>query len=351
MAPRDNRLASRARRSSSSSGAEALSHAQHLRGLFPALEQLGYDIDELLAAGGMRRKDVEDPDAYVSPRNCSLVFARAQEKRNIKNLALQLVLRTPVNSPLLDYLIVSSDTVEHGLQRLARYLRLLNPYIRILVDETDEPARVVVDTGGDQFNAEIVVVSTVLKFTRETDDHLKVAYVSFTHDPDDVSEYARVLRCPMETGASWNGWALPKADLVLPLRRRDPALRRWLERRAVELLARLPASTDLKDEVRHALAAQMTAGDMSIDAVARRLVIAPRTLQRRLAQTGTSFDALREDARKRAAELCLSDATLSITEIAYLLGYSEPTGFHRAFKRWHGTTPEAFRRNLRRVTA
>lgn len=351
MTPRDNRLASRATRSSSSSGAEALSHAQDLRGLFPALEQLGYDIDELLAAGGMRRKDVEDPDAYVSPRNCSLVFARAQEKRNITNLALQLVLRTPVNSPLLDYLIVSSDTVKHGLQRLARYLRLLNPYIRILVDETDEPARVVVDTGGDQFNAEIVVASTVLGFTRETADHLKVAYVSFTHDPDDVSEYARVLRCPMETGASWNGWALPKAALALPLRRRDPALRRWLERRAVDLLARLPASTDLRDEVRHALATRMTAGDMSIDAVARRLVIAPRTLQRRLAQTGTSFDALREDARKRAAELYLSDATLSTTEIAYLLGYSEPTGFHRAFRRWHGTTPEAFRRNLRRATA
>jgi len=136
-------LASRATRSSSSSGdGDALSHVQHLRGMFPALEQLGYDIDELLAAGGLRRKDVEDPDAYVSPRNCSLVFTRAQEKRHIKNLALQLVLRTPVNSPLLEYLIVSSDTVEHGLQRLARYLRLLNPYIRILVDETDEPARV-----------------------------------------------------------------------------------------------------------------------------------------------------------------------------------------------------------------
>jgi AraC-like DNA-binding protein len=95
----------------------------------------------------------------------------------------------------------------------------------------------------------------------------------------------------------------------------------------------------------------MTAGETSIDAVARRLITAPRTLQRRLAQTGTSFDALRDDVRKRAAELYLSDATLSITEIAYLLGYSEPTGFHRAFRRWHGTTPEAFRRNLPRVNA
>jgi len=90
---------------------------------------------------------------------------------------------------------------------------------------------------------------------------------------------------------------------------------------------------------------------MSIDAIARRLVTTPRTLQRRLARTGTSFDALRADARKRAAELYLSDATLSVTEVAYLLGYSEPTGFHRAFRRWHGTTPEAFRRNAQRVTA
>jgi hypothetical protein len=263
--------------------------------MFPALEQLGYDIDELLAAGGLSRKDVEDPDAYVSPRNCSLVFARAQQKRRIKNLALQLVLRTPINSPLLDYLIVTSDTVEHGLQRLARYLRLLNPYIGILVDETNEQARVVVDTGGDQFTAETVVASTVLGFTRETDGHVNVAYVSFRHEPDDVSAYALVLGCPIEAGGSWNGWALPNADLALPLRRRDPALRRWLERRAVDLLARLPASTDLTDEVRHVLATQMTAGDMSIDAVALRLLTTPRTLQRRLARMATSFDSLRDD--------------------------------------------------------
>src|SRR5580704_11743464 len=117
------------------------------------------------------------------------------------------------------------------------------------------------------------------------------------------------------------------------------------------MLARVPAGRSLRDDLRPVLAARMTGGDMNIDAVARRRVTATRTLQRRLARTGTSFDALRDDARKLAAELYLSDATLSITEIAYLLGYSEPTGFHRAFRRWHGTTPESFRRNLPRVSA
>jgi AraC-like DNA-binding protein len=313
------------------------------------LEQLGYDLDGLLAAAGLQRTDVEDPEAYVSSSACARVFARARQERRVRNLALQLALHTPVGTtPLLDYLIVSSDSVGQGLQRLARYLRLINPAIGVAVNDTDDPADVVVDSGGDPFGAELTVAMSVLRFTRETDDQLRVAYVAFTHDPDDVSEYARVLRCPVRTGESWNGWALSKEALRLPLRRRDPALRRWLERQAADMLARLPASTDLVDEVRRALATQVTAGDITIDGVARRLATTPRTLQRRLARVGTSFDALRDDARKQAAEVYLADETLSITEVAYLLGYSEPGALHRAFKRWYGMTPEAFRQKQRR---
>jgi AraC-like DNA-binding protein len=71
---------------------------------------------------------------------------------------------------------------------------------------------------------------------------------------------------------------------------------------------------------------------------------------RNLARAGTSFETLRDDARKQAAEVYLADPTLSIAEVAYLLGYSEPTAFHRAFKRWHGTTPQAFRRHRPPIT-
>jgi AraC-like DNA-binding protein len=72
--------------------------------------------------------------------------------------------------------------------------------------------------------------------------------------------------------------------------------------------------------------------------------MSPRTLQRRLAEEGVSYQTLLEGARKEAAGRYLADGTLAIGEIAYLLGYSEPAPFHRAFKRWYGTTPEAFRR-------
>jgi AraC-like DNA-binding protein len=126
--------------------------------------------------------------------------------------------------------------------------------------------------------------------------------------------------------------------------RSSRALGRWLERQAAALASRQPADGDVRDEVRSVLSTQATTGDMRIDAVARVLAVTPRTLQRRLAKVGTSSETLRDDARRQAAETYLSDPTLSITEVTYLLGYSEPTAFHHAFRRWHrGVTPQAFR--------
>ena len=309
------------------------------------LEHLGYDLDALLAGADLRRADVEDPDAYISPRACAAVFTRACHERRVPNLALQLAIHTPIGAnPLLDYLILSAETVGHGLERLAKYLRLVNPGIRLSLSDTANPVRVVVERAPGPFEAELTVSLSVLRFATETDGRMSASYVSFRHEPDDAAEYARVLKCPVRTQASWSGWALAPDTLRVPLRRRDAMLGRWLERQAAALASRQPADGDVRDEVRRVLSTQATTGDMRLDAVARVLAVSPRTLQRRLAKVGTSFDTLRDDARQHAAEAYLSNATLSITEVTYLLGYSEPTAFHRAFKRWHrGVTPQAFR--------
>ena len=87
----------------------------------------------------------------------------------------------------------------------------------------------------------------------------------------------------------------------------------------------------------------MGGGDISIQSVARTLMTTPRTLQRRLAEQGTTYDTLREITRKEAAETFLANPTMSISEVAFLLGYPEPGAFHRAFKRWYNSTPQSFR--------
>jgi len=317
---------------------------RELRGMLRVLAQLGYDLDGLLDSAGLRREDVENPDAVIAPSACAAVFAAAHQERRVPNLPLQLAVHTPVGAtPLLDYLIVSSDSVGQGLERLARYLGLVNPGIGLAIHRASNPVRVVVERARGPFEVELTVALSILRFRRETDPELQAVHASFTHEPDDAAQYAEVMGCPVRVRASWNGWALSKAAMSLPLRRRDPALRRWLERQAADVLARLPADGDVRDEVRSALSSQLTAGDMRIEVVARRLATTPRTLQRRLSRAGTSFGSLCDDTRKQAARTYLADTTLSIAEVAYLLGYSEPTAFHRAFKRWHGTTPQAFR--------
>ena len=82
-------------------------------------------------------------------------------------------------------------------------------------------------------------------------------------------------------------------------------------------------------------------------AIARQLAVSGRTLQRRLAAEGVSFQQLVDDARKEAAGRYIGEASLAISEVAYLVGYSEPAPFHRAFKRWYGMTPEGFRQQTK----
>jgi len=344
MTPRDNAVTGAATATFPAPPSADAHEAGEVRGMLRVLEQLGYDLDGLLTSAGLQRRDVEDPDAFLSPRACATVFENAHRERRVSNLALQLAQRTPVGAnPLLDYLIVSSDSVGQGLERLTRYLRLVNPSIGLTIRRERNGVRLMVERAQAPLFTELTLSLCVIRLMRETDDQFRAVQLSFTHEPDDVMEYARILRCQIRANASWNGIVIGKSALDLPLRRRDPVLRSWLERQAAAILARLPASGDACDEVRSVLSTQATAGEMTIDAVARRLSTTPRTLQRRLARGGTSFETLRDDARRQAAELYLSKTTLTIAEVTYLLGYSEPTAFHRAFRRWHGTTPQAFR--------
>ena len=120
-----------------------------------------------------------------------------------------------------------------------------------------------------------------------------------------------------------------------------------LQRQADEAIGRLPPMDGVALDVRRALASRVGGGDTRIQAVARMLATSARSLQRRLAAAGFSFQQLLDLARRDAAERYLSESPLSIGEVAYLLGYSEPAAFNRAFRRWRHETPQAFRKRRR----
>ena len=126
-------------------------------------------------------------------------------------------------------------------------------------------------------------------------------------------------------------------------------MRGLLEQQANEIIARLPTRRDLVIDVRRLLAKRIVGGDTRIDSVARELTTTARTLQRRLEQAGVSYQDLLEETLRETAEQYLLDRSLPISEVAFLLGYSEPSAFHRAFKRWNNVTPLNFRQRRDRA--
>ena len=155
--------------------------------------------------------------------------------------------------------------------------------------------------------------------------------------------YNRMIGCPIHKNASWSGFALSRETWQLSMRRRDPVLRKLLEQHANEIAAQVPAMDGVVRDVRRALASRFAKGEMQIQSVARALAISTRSLQRRLAAAGVTYQELLDQTRRETADRYLRVATFSIGEVAYLLGYSEAAAFHRAFKRWTGMGPQEFR--------
>jgi AraC-like DNA-binding protein len=322
--------------------------AGNVRVFVHALERLDYRMEPLLTNAGIRRADLDDPDARIPRAVWGPLLCRALAQRPMKNAGMRLATVTPLGAfPLVDYLIATSENVGEGLTRLARYLRLAEAGSVPCLREDEDPIRVLLEGCASPLSAEFTVTLNVLHFRQETEGRFRASYASFCHEPDDVAEIERVLGCPAHTGASWNGWALLRKTCELPLRRRDAALGSLLQRQADAAISRLPPMESVVLDVRRLLASRVGGGDTRIQAIARTLATSARSLQRRLAAAGISYQELLGLSRKDSAERYLTDSPLSIGEVAYLLGYSEPAAFTRAFRRWNKETPQAFRQRKR----
>jgi AraC-like DNA-binding protein len=314
-----------------------------VRPIFEGLVSLGHDRARLLAASGLTPAPLADPDARLPCSAWDALLAYAQRERPRPNLPLDLAAVTPIGAyPLIDYLVLSSGTVGEGLTRLGRYYRLIGGGGTLEVRDTNDLVEVRTECP-IPFIAEYSVALTLLHLARESEGRARAVYVSFVHRPADATAYQQALGCPVRVEAAWNGFAMTRDTWRLPMRRRDAALLGVLERHADEVMARMPQPNDVVALARRALARGLALGEASIGTVARSLALAPRTLQRRLAGAGTTFQRLVEDTRREAAGRHLGQSELSIAEIAFVLGYSEPAAFHRAFRRWHGVTPLEFR--------
>jgi AraC-like DNA-binding protein len=168
-------------------------------------------------------------------------------------------------------------------------------------------------------------------------------------DRFNTSEHIRIFGVLPRFAAYVNAVEFDAAALSQPLLTADPALSRIIERHAEASLGSVgPASESTTEKVRRILVKALPESPCSITTVAPRLGLSERTLQRRLESEGSTFGEVLDGVRRDLGLRYLEDGKLTLAEIAYLLGYSEPSPFYRAFKRWTGSTPQSLRYESKR---
>jgi AraC-like DNA-binding protein len=257
---------------------------------------------------------------------------------------------TPLHLGTLGYLLQALPTLGAALHRLERYQRLV--YDQTPMRLRAGPGWLALTWGPEQglpgALADDASIAALLQYCRAIARGPVVPLqVQFIHTaPADTAPYRAFYGCPVEFGAELTSVRLAEPALRLPLQRADAALSALMEQQAERLLAQWPSAAQeaaVVRELRSAAAQLLHEGEPGLAAVAARLGLAPRTVQRHLAQAGTSFRQELETVRRQLAQTYLRDARLSIADVAQLLGYSEHSAFTRSHQQWTGLTPQRWR--------
>lgn len=321
----------------------------YLHALLDHAQARGLDPARLLAGGG---PDLDDRDGRVTEAEAAALFERAAELLDDPALGLHAGegIR-PGHYGALGYVAMNCSTLGEALDSLRRYQSLVIDLGGVAMSREDGQLVLAWQPESERPYRQLAEFNFagLLTFTRwlaGRDAH--PAWIEFAYAaPADLAEHRRVFGCPLRFDATLYRLALPETVLAAPLIQPDPAMRELMQRLAEQQLRALPREgEDLLARARGLIARRLKQPPVELEWVAAQLAISVRSLQRRLADAGLSFSQLVEDVRRELAERYLSDAAMNLTDIAFLLGYSEQSAFQRAFKRWTGRTPAQFRREL-----
>ncbi|MEM7155114.1 MAG: AraC family transcriptional regulator ligand-binding domain-containing protein [Myxococcota bacterium] len=309
---------------------------------------LGLDRATLLAEIGLEESALVDRDGYVLlSQQIALgeAMARARPGMNIGLATLDYV--RPSMLGVLGYAIRHCANLRAALGAFMRYQAILSPAVSWQLTDEPEP-RIIVEAHPRMqalaFPLETQLALWVMLGRRLTGVPWNPRRLQFRHHPaGPPEEFEQRVGCPAEFGAELNALTLPSDVLDLPVVGARPELQPSLLRLLEALKPQEPVEEGCAQQVEALLLEELTQGVTSKEQVAQRMGLSPRTLGRRLQEEGASFRELLESVRQRLAQAWLADPSVAIHEVAYLLGYSEPSTFHRSFRRWTGQTPAAWR--------
>ncbi len=323
-----------------------------VRSVRPVLGYLasqGYDTGKLLDDVGLDAATFNDADARIPHIAAVAVWDAARDVTGDATIGIHAAEAIrPGIFGALEYALRTSPTLGRGIERLCRYHLVYHDVAEVALDVSGEYAtlshRLPLPGGAPRSVAEFILTGWLVVARQATGNACAPVEVRFPFaEPADTSEHQRVFRAPLRFDRDHSALVWPRQTLDLLMLGADAMLQPIVEGQVRALLQQLPGGESATDAVRRSLAQELCDGEPTLERVAARLHMSARTLHRRLEDEGVTFRRVLADARRELAERHLSDSRLAVGEIAFLLGFSEPSAFRRAFKRWTGQQPAAFR--------
>lgn len=252
---------------------------------------------------------------------------------------------------VLAFAVRSCATLGEHYRLAGRYMRLVHEGVYLKLEEEQAVARLVhghrqEPSTPPRHPVEGMLALLLLQGRRAIGEEFAPQAVCFTHArPEQVSEQVRIFRAPVYYGCPRNELVLDRALLSRPQRHAEPRLLAMLDRQLAGLLSELPENRSFQDAVRRCMMDELPEREPGMAAVAARLHMSPRSLQRRLQSEGTSFARVLFELRRDLALRYLRDPRIAMGEVGFLLGFLDVAAFQRAFKRWTGSTPSQYRRS------
>ena len=311
--------------------------------------RLGLTREALLREARLEERQVQDPDSRIPLAAVARLWRSLTKHVSDPAFGLRLGAEARVREfGLVGYTMAFSSTVGSALRRLGHYSRIVSDALVVALE-----------TEGDATWLRIDVQPALRAFRPAADARLAAVLAACREiaaapiaplmvqlpyrRPTDVKDYETFFAAPLEFGALATAFLLRNEDLARGVAVADPTLTGYLDRLAEQTLSALGSERTVRDRVRRVLWSELTEAVPSLHRVAHTLGVSARTLQRQLREEGTSFAGVLTELRREMAPALLRDGRLAVSEVAFLLGYEDPSAFQRAFRRWFDQSPRAFR--------
>ncbi|MFC3679535.1 AraC family transcriptional regulator [Bacterioplanoides pacificum] len=339
--------------SHSSAASRPFIATEYLSQLIEMLALQGINAAQLAQGTGLTARTLMSANEYISPLQYHKVVENALALSGDPLLGLEHGKRMNISSHgFLGFAIMASDTLGDALSLAIRYARTRTLLADIRFMQEDDSAIIQINRLAAMPTTFSFVVQnimstfvTIARFLTQNREEL-AAMVKFTEAPArPASCYEQLLGVPVMFHQPHNQLCIPSYMLEIPVSTANTTARRMAEAECQKLLAELDRGQDLVTQIRQQL--EQLQAFPTLTLMAGRLKSSPRTINRQLAQLNTTYQKIIDEARREQAMEMLLQSNRSVEDIAQQLGYNDPSNFGRAFRRWLGMSPRAFRKKTR----